>query len=102
MNNLRDALRDYLAMRRSLGFKLRDAGKGLLDFVSFLEKKNASYITTSLALEWAQLSLSVQPQAWAQRLSYVRGFAKYRSATDSRTEIPFNALLPYRPKRARP
>ena len=102
MNTLREAVTDYLAMRRSLGFKLRVAGIRLFDFVSFLEKKGACHITISLALEWAQLPSSVQPQEWAQRLSFVRGFARYRSATDSRTEIPPNALLPYRAKRARP
>ena len=51
MNTLREAVEDYLAMRRSLGFKLHDAGKGLLNFVSFLEQQAASYVTTSLALK---------------------------------------------------
>ena len=36
MNTLRQAVQEYLAMRRSLGFKLH-AGPALLDFVSFLE-----------------------------------------------------------------
>ena len=39
---------------------------------------------------------------WARRLSYVRMFARYRSAEDPRTQIPPAGLLPYRPKRARP
>ena len=52
MTTLRASLRDYLAMRRGLGFKLRDAGAGLLDFVSFMEGKRTSRITTRLALEW--------------------------------------------------
>jgi len=30
MNSLRNAVRDYLKMRRSLGFKLRAAGKDLI------------------------------------------------------------------------
>jgi hypothetical protein len=28
----------------------------------------------------------VQPRTWANRLALVRGFARYRSATDARTE----------------
>jgi integrase len=32
----------------------------------------------------------------------VRGFARYRSAIDPRTQIPPEGLLPHRPKRARP
>ena len=39
---------------------------------------------------------------WARRLAYVRGFALYRSATDPRTQIPAQGLLPFQPKRARP
>jgi integrase len=35
-------------------------------------------------------------------LSFVRGFARYRSATDPRTQIPPQGLLPFQPKRARP
>jgi hypothetical protein len=54
MNTLREAVRTYLDMRRGLGFKLRDAGRALIDFVAFLEQHHASYITQSLALAWAQ------------------------------------------------
>lgn len=102
MNTLREAVEDYLRMRRGLGFRLYRDGKRLLAFVSFLEERGATYITTSLALEWAQRPAPAQPSTWAQRLSQVRGFARYRSATDSRTEIPSSGLLPHRPGRARP
>ena len=53
MKTLRDGVREYLEMRRALGFKLRLAGAALYDFVSFLEQEGASYITTELALRWA-------------------------------------------------
>ena len=102
MNTLRQALKEYLSLRRSLGFKLREAGKGLLDFVTFIEQHRASYITQALALAWAQQPTNVQPAHWAQRLSFVRGFARYRSATDQRTQVPPQGLLPFQPKRARP
>jgi integrase/recombinase XerD len=102
MNTLRQAVRQYLDMRRGWGFKLREAGKGLIDFVTFLEQHHASYITPKLALAWAQQPSGVQPAHWARRLSLVRGFAHYRSATDPRTQIPALGLLPFQPKRARP
>jgi integrase/recombinase XerD len=102
MTTLRASVQDYLSMRRSLGFKLRDAGDGLLDFVSFMERKHARRITTRLALEWAQKPKTVLPAEWARRLGFVRVFARYQSAIDSRTEIPPCGLLPFRPKRARP
>ena len=102
MNTLRQAVEEYLNLRRDLGFKLLDAGKGLLDFVTYMEQHRASYITQTLALAWAQQPQNVQPAHWARRLSFVRGFARYRSASDSRTQIPPQGLLPFRPKRARP
>jgi len=102
MTTLRQAVREYVDMRRDLGFKLHEAGKGLLDFVTFMERHRASSITQALALAWAQQPSNVQPAHWAQRLSFVRGFAQYRSATDPRTQIPAQGLLPFQPKRARP
>jgi len=102
MTTLRQAVQEYMRMRRDLGFKLQDAGKGLLDFVTFMEQHRASYITQALALAWAQQPSNVQPAHWARRLSFVRGFAHYRSATDPRTQIPAHSLLPFQPKRARP
>ena len=102
MNTLRQAVEEYLKMRRSLGFQLREAGKALGDFVTFMEQQRAPYITPALALSWAQQPASARPAYWAQRLSYVRGFARYRSSSDPRTEIPPPGLLPFQPKRARP
>jgi integrase/recombinase XerD len=102
MNTLRQAVQEYLSLRRGLGFKLHDAGKGLLDFVTFMEQHRATYITQTLALAWAQQPLNVQPVNWAQRLTFVRGFARHRSATDPRTQIPAQGLLPFQAKRARP
>ena len=54
MNTLRKAVREYLAMRRNLGFKMHGVDKPLLDFITFLEQRGADYITNQLALTWAQ------------------------------------------------
>lgn len=102
MSTLREALREYLQLRRSLGFKLEDAGLQLPRFVDFVEKHGSTHITTALALAWAQESASVQPAEWARRLTSVRGFARYRVAADARTEVPPLGLLPHRSTRARP
>ena len=102
MKPLREAVEDYIALRRSLGFKLCRTAAGLRDFVAFLERKAASYITTELAMEWATQPTHHQPSDWAQRLGFVRVFARYWSPIDRRTEVPPAGLLPFRPKRARP
>jgi integrase/recombinase XerD len=101
MNTLREALQEYLDLRRGLGYKMHDAGLLLPKFVGFMEERCTEYISTRLALEWAQRP-SVRPAEWARRLCFVRGFARHRSATDSRTEIPPIGLLPHRSTRARP
>jgi integrase len=95
-------MQDYLALRRGLGFKMREAGLRLPDFVTFLEQRRATYITIRLALEWAQQPRSARPSQWARRLSYIRGFARNRSATDPRTEIPPGKLLPHHASRPKP
>ena len=55
MTSLRQAVQDYLSLRRSLGFKLRCAGALLLKFAAFAETRGTEYVTISLALEWATL-----------------------------------------------
>jgi integrase len=102
MISLRKAVQEYLTMRRSLGFKLRDMGCNLRHFVSFMEQQRASVITTQRALCWAKQPQDVQPAQWAARLSFVRSFARHWSATDPRTEIPPLGLLPHRYKRTTP
>jgi integrase/recombinase XerD len=102
MNTLRTAAREYLAMRRNLGFKMDGADKPLLNFITFVEQHGAVYITQQLALTWAQQPSGARPAEWARRLRLVRGFALHRSATDPRTQVPLWGLLPHRPQRARP
>ena len=72
MKPLRKAIEDYVALRRSLGFKRKDMAPDLLDFAAFLEEKAAPYITTELAMEWAMLPKDHQPSDWAQRLGFIR------------------------------
>jgi len=102
MSRLRELLHDYLAMRRALGFKLHSDGTALLAFVDFMEREQADTIRTDLALVWAKLPMAAQPVRWAQRLSYVRGFARYCRAFDERTEIPPSQLLPFPRRSPRP
>ncbi len=102
MTPLTKAIDDYLAMRRNLGFKLRDAGMVLKKFATFMEQQNAECVTTQLALDWAQQPSNAQPALWAQRLSYIRCFARHHVASDSNTEVPPPGLLPFRAARAHP
>jgi integrase/recombinase XerD len=102
MNELRESLEEYLAIRRSLGFKLSALACHVRNFIDFAEGEGASYITTELALRWAQRSTEAQPATRAARLASVRRFAAWRSVTDPRTQVPPEGLLPHRFRRTRP
>jgi integrase/recombinase XerD len=102
MKPLAKAVRDYLSMRRGLGFKLVRHETDLREFLLFLEQKRSAAITAKLALEWATRHENQKPYQWAARLSIVRGFTRHWSATDPSIEVPALGLLPYRPPRAQP
>ncbi len=102
MSELRESIEEYLAVRRSLGFELAEVGRCLHNFVDFAQDEGASYITTELVLRWVQLATHVQPATRAARLASVRRFAAWHSATDPRTEVPPQGLLPHRYRRTRP
>ena len=94
MTELRRSLRDYLALRRALGFKLETDGRLLYRFVDFADDQRASFITRALALRFALASPHGQPAHCARRLRAVRMFAEYRAGADPRTEVPPRGLLP--------
>lgn len=102
MNALQQALEDYLATRRALGFELQAVEYHLRKFVAFMEEQNASHITAELSLLWAKQPADGDPANWARRLGIVRRFAAWHSATDPLTEIPPEGMLPYRYHRKRP
>lgn len=93
---LRSALGDYLAVRRSLGFKLTRDGLLLEQFVAFCEHAPAQRVTRELALAWVTSPAKASPSWLAMRLSVVRGFATWLQAADPATEIPERAWLPPR------
>lgn len=93
---------EFLQVYQSLGYKMVPHRLYLNHFVLFMKRKRATTITSDLALEWAMLPKDVTPHTWAFRLSVIRCFAKYRLATDRRTEIPSTNLLPIQYKRRHP
>jgi integrase len=98
MTGLEDRLAEYLHVRRQLGFKLKLDGYLLADFVAFLETAGAERITNDLSVMWAR-----RPGASAryhmERLSMVRGFARYLATIDPANEIPPIDLLHARENR---
>ena len=94
MSPLGEALAGYLQIRRRLGYAMPQDGRQLEGFVAFLEQAGAERITTELALEWARLPAGAHPHYWRQRLTVVRGFARYLATLDPASEVPATDLLP--------
>jgi integrase len=88
VTRLRRELADYLRVRRAAGFKLKQAGEMLPDFVGYLEKRGAARVTTVSAIAWATQPRDTHTNWWRKRLVVVRGFAKYLQTIDGRTEVP--------------
>jgi integrase/recombinase XerD len=93
MSALAMALDEYLALRRSLGYKLERAGRLLVDFVAYLEQASADQVTVELAVSWAMLAANPDSSWRAQRLGVVRCFARYLHAIDPRHQVPPPGLL---------
>lgn len=102
MSALREAVEEYLALRRRLGSTLRDVAGALRAFAAFAEHEGASRVTIDVALRWATQSRGKELATVGRRLRMVRGFARWRSATDPHTEVPPPHLLPARYRRKPP
>jgi len=102
MRSFSKALNEYLRLRRSLGYRLKEEGNTLADFIAFLNEQHATFVTTDLAVRWATKPKDVLPGRWTRRLAMVRRFAQYLSASDARNQVPPNDLFPYRYHRKPP
>jgi integrase/recombinase XerD len=64
MKALKEAIQDYLTLRRGLGFKLKRHGRFLKEFALFLEQAGEPRITTRLSLQWATQPQQLQQAEW--------------------------------------
>lgn len=102
MTTIRTAAEDYLAIRRSLGFKLGTQGRVLMDLVAYLERKGIETVTTEVAVEWATTPSGSSPLWHAIRLGVARRFAAHLQLLDPSCEVPPPDLLPERHRRLPP
>lgn len=102
MSSLRQAVSDYLSVRRALGYKLARHARLLPQFVDYLHSQAATVVTVDHALTWAMQPQDASPRWWAERLSIVRTFATWLVAIEPATQIPPHDLLPCPRQRAVP
>jgi integrase len=102
MSALHESLTQYVAVRRALGSKFLEPAAALGQFIDLVEGSGSEFITIELSMRWATQSPLVQRATWSRRLTQVRGFAKWLSAVDPRTEVPPQRLLNVGHRRNRP
>lgn len=87
-------VKDYLRLRRALGFQLQTQGITLLQFAKEFDSSiHRGPLTTEVVLRWSnqpRLARSTR----AKRLSVVRCFARYLATRDDQTEVPGRHLAP--------
>jgi len=83
---LMQAVENYLAVRRSVGFKLVKAEQYLRSFASFAADRGDSYVVSRSAIAWASQAKSEAHRD--SRLKAVIRFARFIRAEDGRHEIP--------------
>ncbi|MEV6969854.1 tyrosine-type recombinase/integrase [Hamadaea sp. NPDC051192] len=100
--SIRMHVEQYLAMRRSLGFKLRGQGQMLLEFADRLDHNGLATVTVAAAIGWASEPSNATAAHRQRRLAVVRGFARYLAAFDPHCQVPPPGLLPCRAHRPTP
>lgn len=103
MTGLGAALADYLRLRRSLGHKLQTEGRHLARLVAYLDDIGEDTVTVATTLPFVfDPDLDPASGTPAKRLTAVRGFARFLTGTNPRTEIPPTGLVTYRHRRRSP
>jgi integrase len=97
------ALTDYLRLRRSLGHKLNAEGRHLARLVSYLDDIGEDTVTVATTLPFV-IDPDLDPTSGipVKRLTAVRGFARFLTGINPRTEIPPTGLVSYRRRRRSP
>ena len=87
-------VKDYLRLRRALGFQMQSQEEMLSRFAKHLDRSgHRGPLTTEKALQWANRP-HLSQSSRAKRLSAVRCFARYLSVRDGQTEVPSRHLVP--------
>ncbi len=102
MTPLTARLKQYIAVRRSLGYDLSFPERVLRRFAEFADSERADHITVDLFLRWKKHYGSANNHTWCTRLSMVRVFASWLQGFDLRTEVPPTGLISSKPRRTSP
>jgi integrase/recombinase XerD len=91
---MRQAAQQYLQLRRSLGYELKEPGRLLLDFADSLDRHGVTRLTIDVVAAWATEPRDATAYWHWLRLSAVRGFAIHLHTLDPGHQVPPADLLP--------
>ncbi len=83
---LTEEINRYIALRRSLGFKLKETAKNLASFGQFTETRGERHVRTATAMVWAEGAST--PDTRYRRITDVIRLAAFLHAEDAAHEIP--------------
>ena len=81
-----DDIERYIALRRSLGFKLQKPARQLRSFAHFAAERGNRHVRAATAVAWA--ATAPTPEARHRWLSYVVQLARFLRAEDPAHEVP--------------
>jgi integrase/recombinase XerD len=81
-----DDVERYLALRRSLGFKLDKVAVNLRAFAGFATSRGDTHLIAAAAVEWS--AMAPTPGQRSCRLGYTVRLASFLRAEDAAHEIP--------------
>lgn len=90
------AIDNYLRLRRTAGFQLRDTEVLLREFARFATERDEIHIKTDTAIAWAGRATS--PRQRARRLSTLILFARFIRAEDAEHQVPPNGVFAHHPQ----
>jgi integrase/recombinase XerD len=103
MKPLSRSVRDYVQLRRSLGYKYGTEATVLREFARFMAAQSLAHITTAAALRFALARPESKASTKAHRYDTVRHFARdCRQHEDPRTESLPPKMVPGPVQRAKP
>jgi integrase len=97
-------MRQFLAERRSLGFRSDKSASLLNGFAREMDRQGAAALTVERMAAWARRDKwqRATPATWARRLKRLRPFTRWLRQFDPRTEVPDESIFGAVPGRVTP
>src|SRR5208283_3594687 len=91
----------YIALRRTLGYKLRKPARNLQAFARYADERGETQLRAATVLAWVTAAGRTR-EARAERMRHLMLFARFLRAEDARHEVPASNIFAVRKTRPVP